>query len=340
MLPAPNAISAKIVLGMFHLAVSLGVDERALRDAMRLESTEPSDCDDGIPVEAMRALFCEAERALGDELVGVHLAEKVSLGVFGFVYHSLHASDTVRDAYRRAVRHQALVSGPLRASFVEESDHAAIRIDVAAGLLLPVHAAEYIALVYLRSGRAASGASWSPRSVSFRHTDRPVAALAAIFGAPVQLGAPHNEIVLDQATLALPVPSADAAVAALLDHEANAALERAGRTSSASDRVRAAMREKLQDGEPGIDEIAAHLRASPRSLQRRLAREGTTFAAQLDLVRRDLALRHIAQRHVGIAEIAFLTGFSDASAFYRAFRRWTGTTPAEYRRQASSAART
>jgi AraC-like DNA-binding protein len=339
MLPAPNAISAKFVLGMFRVAVASGVDPRALRDAMGLASLEPADCEEGIPVDAMRALLCEAERALGDELVGVHLAEKLPLGVTGFVYHSLHASDTVRDAYLRAVRYQSMVSGTLRASFVDEVDHAAIRIDSAPGVPMPAQGAEFIAFLYLRSGRAASGVSWSPRRVSFRHVDRPAAALAAVFGAPIELGALHNEIVFDRATLELPVPSADAAVAALLDHEAKVVLDRASRAPSASERVRAAIREKLQDGEPGVDAIAARVRASPRSLQRWLAREGTTFAAQLDLVRRELALRYIAQRHVGIAEIAFLTGFSDASAFYRAFRRWTGTTPAEYRRQAEGAAR-
>lgn len=75
---------------------------------------------------------------------------------------------------------------------------------------------------------------------------------------------------------------------------------------------------------------------SPRSLQRRLREEGTTFAELLEELRRDLALRYLRDPRIGIAEVGFLLGFRDVTAFHRAFRRWMGTTPASYRRAAGS----
>jgi AraC-like DNA-binding protein len=73
---------------------------------------------------------------------------------------------------------------------------------------------------------------------------------------------------------------------------------------------------------------------SARTLQRRLAGEGLSFDGVLDELRRELALRHLADRRVAIAEVAYLLGFSEPSAFHRAFKRWTGTTPGAARLEA------
>jgi AraC-like DNA-binding protein len=70
---------------------------------------------------------------------------------------------------------------------------------------------------------------------------------------------------------------------------------------------------------------------SPRTLGRRLAEEGTTFSELLDDLRRQLALRYVGTETHGLSEVAFLLGFSDVAAFYRAFKRWTGRTPLQYR---------
>ena len=81
---------------------------------------------------------------------------------------------------------------------------------------------------------------------------------------------------------------------------------------------------------------SARMRMSERTLQRNLGREGTSMQALLDELRHQLALRHLAEAKESIAEISFLLGFADVRAFHRAFKRWTGATPAAYR-QARSA---
>jgi AraC-like DNA-binding protein len=70
---------------------------------------------------------------------------------------------------------------------------------------------------------------------------------------------------------------------------------------------------------------------SRRTIQRHLAQRGTSYARMVDDVRRELALRYLAERHIGLGEVAYLLGFSEGSAFHRAFRRWTGKTPRQYR---------
>jgi AraC-like DNA-binding protein len=81
-----------------------------------------------------------------------------------------------------------------------------------------------------------------------------------------------------------------------------------------------------------VEAIAARMHMSPRTLQRRLRDEGTTYLELLNDVRRELALRHVQEGRESISEIAFLLGFSEVSTFHRAFKRWCGRTPAEVRR--------
>jgi AraC-like DNA-binding protein len=96
------------------------------------------------------------------------------------------------------------------------------------------------------------------------------------------------------------------------------------------DRTRVEVARAVHAGEHDLEKVARKLAMSPRTLQRRLAEQGTTFAEVVDQTRRTLALRHVQDRKLALAEISYLLGFSDPSNFHRAFRRWTGLTPTEY----------
>jgi AraC-like DNA-binding protein len=94
---------------------------------------------------------------------------------------------------------------------------------------------------------------------------------------------------------------------------------------------------RLAEGDVGIVETARHLHMSAATLRRRLAEEGTTYRHLLEQSRCKLALELIEHRHVAIGEIAFLLGFSSQSAFGKAFRRWMGASPLEYRTRHATA---
>jgi AraC-like DNA-binding protein len=100
-----------------------------------------------------------------------------------------------------------------------------------------------------------------------------------------------------------------------------------------AERVRRHFMSALRTGEPTIETVAHHLRTTSRTLQRRLLSEGTSFTQVLDEVRREMALSHMRGRRATIDEVAFLLGFEKPTSFHRAFKRWTGVTPGEFRRQ-------
>ena len=105
---------------------------------------------------------------------------------------------------------------------------------------------------------------------------------------------------------------------------------------SFEDRVRHAVAATLADEAPSLRRIARALGVSARTLTRRLAEEGTKFSAVVDAIRAEMASSLLHQRNLGVSEVSYLLGFSEPSAFTRAFQRWTGTSPTEFRRAATT----
>jgi AraC-like DNA-binding protein len=100
--------------------------------------------------------------------------------------------------------------------------------------------------------------------------------------------------------------------------------------------IRRVLMSHIARGEPQIESVARELRTSARSLQRRLAAAGTSYQELLDSARREAATRYLEDRQLSIGGVAYLLGYSEPAAFHRAFKRWTGTTPQEFRRRTPS----
>src|SRR5262249_51637173 len=132
-------------------------------------------------------------------------------------------------------------------------------------------------------------------------------------------------------TLEIPLLRADAALQAILEAQVMAVIEKLPRGEATTDAVRRYLAGGLGDGQPTLEQIAPRLHMSPRTLHRRLEEEGTSFRQVLSEVRRELAARHLSEGRLAIGEIAFLLGFSEPSAFHRAFKRWTGHAPLAWR---------
>jgi len=147
----------------------------------------------------------------------------------------------------------------------------------------------------------------------------------------VHAGAAWNGLAFSRATWSLPMRRRDPVLLMLLERQADAMVSVLPSGAGLSARVRHALHEGLMSGDSGIDAVARSLAIAPRTLQRRLAAEDTSFTSLLDSVRREMADQHLARQVLSIAEIAFLLGYSEPAAFHRAFRRWHRTTPRAFR---------
>jgi AraC-like DNA-binding protein len=159
---------------------------------------------------------------------------------------------------------------------------------------------------------------------------------ARALGCPVRYDAPEMRLVMRRAPLEQPLPRHDPKLFAYLARHAQAIVTRLPQSNRISERVQRLLTETLQSGEPVQTDIARKLALSERTLQRRLREEDTSFAQILDGVRRELAERYLQNPATTLHEVAFLLGYSEPSAFHRAFRRWTGVTPQVFRRSVTS----
>jgi AraC-like DNA-binding protein len=151
-----------------------------------------------------------------------------------------------------------------------------------------------------------------------------------IFRAPIVFGASGTELHVPQSVLDVPSPSRDDGLASLLDRYADALLASTPQDTSLASRMGSLIEQEIESP-PSAEEVARRFNKSARSLHRALVSEGTTFRAVLERVRHARATRLLAEPTLAISEVAFLVGFSEVSSFHRAFKRWSGCTPAEFR---------
>jgi AraC-like DNA-binding protein len=173
--------------------------------------------------------------------------------------------------------------------------------------------------------------------VSFRHVCRSdPARYAALFGCPVHFGAERNVIALSPAMLDLPNRLGDAAVSDFLTDHLEAEIGALKNDPSLRAELLRRLTPALSNGMPQAADIAQGMGMSERTLYRRLADEGLTFRDVLTEAQSSLARDLLRENRSSIAEIAYLTGFSEQSTFSRAFKRWNGRTPAQFRQGTGS----
>ena len=274
------------------------------------------------------------ERVAGDHDPGLPLRYGQAMRVddLGALGLALKTAPTVGDALARLVRYVLVLSDTLEYELVDEPGGAAFvlvgRPHHRRGAALANECA--LAAVASLLGQIA-GPACGPRSVTFQHpapTDDRLHREG--FGCPVAFGATQDAVHLDAAVRAHPTLLADEGLSAYLLAQLDELRARSAERSLVLD-VRAAVADALPDGQPSKSQIARRLGMSERTLHRRLAEEGESFQALVTDVRREAAESLLAAGTHGLADVAFLTGFSDQTAFTRAFKRWTGETPAGYR---------
>ena len=319
-----HGISVTLLRPLAELLGRLDVDAREFLAALEIDDDAAPDT--YVPAEHVDRLIANIARRRGDPTFSLTLARAAvvrNLGLFG---HMVWLSGTVRDALVRAVKFYAVVTRRTTLTLDEVGPITTLRQHPVAGVARGAILTEFpFASLALRAQRATDG-RFALRAVRFRHASVHVAAYRELFGATVTFDAAFDELELDTAQLDLPLASADPITSAAL--EGRAAELTAGATvrSAFLDRVRRATAATLVD-DPSLAKVGKHLGISGRTLRRHLAQERTSLRVVIDEVRREHADELLA-RGVSVKEIAFKLGFSEPSAFSRAFKRWTGRAPA------------
>jgi AraC-like DNA-binding protein len=332
----PDLVLAAIVGSVIEAGALAGLSPGALRQELGLSLSDFDDPDALLPFETYVAAWEAITRTPESADLGLRLgahSEPRLLGALG--YAMVHAASAL-GAIELFRRYRRLVSDTLAPEIEVNEAFVTYR------LVWPAR----VARIYQFADCAFQSTLTLLRAIAGLPADAPLAVearyqcplppgpdRAATLGCPVWFNAPETRFVLRRAPLEAPLPRASAELFGYLERHADALLRRLPADGRTSVRARRLITEALRGGEPTPLEVAKKLGLSERTLQRRLREEGSSFAQILDSVRRELAELYLSEPRVAAHEVAFLIGYSEPSAFYRAFRRWTGVTPQAFRQR-------
>jgi len=321
---------------MLEACRRLGLDTGEILKSAQLDRATIDDPDARIPVEQSAAIWRKAYELSGDPNLALHAIEVLPFGAYRVIDFLATTAPTIGVALAKVADYFPLINDIVRLPYVVGDSEVTFGVTSPsrpAAITRPY--AEYtLAAVFLRT-RIATGQRYSLRRVEFSH-DQPVdtSEHERIFECPVVFGAPASQLVIDRPVWDTPRSGANPELFAVLDTHARMLLGQRPPADDIGSRVRQAIDAELRGGNPELESIARKLAMSGRTLQRRLKDEGILFNGLLDAARFAAARTYLGQRDVAGSEVAYLLGFAEPSSFNHAFKRWSGQTPTEYRRQA------
>lgn len=283
-----------------------------------------------VSLERVHEMLSSGVESSRDELLGLNLGRAMTLGTGGAFDYAVRSAATVGASLTTAAKYSRLIADPFRIAFESFRDSAVLRLDSDASWPRP---ASDFAVAAVHKLHVAEHIAPSRLEVWFTYAaPRRMADYQRIFpGVALRFGAPFLGFVFPRTFADAPLPGSDPALHALLTHRVDGMMAELARSRTLASVVRKLIESELPAGSPSAERVARMVHMSRRTMARRLAQEHTTFDAELDTVRRKLAMSAVAEGKVPLSEIAYLAGFSHVESFYRAFRRWTDMTPLAYR---------
>ncbi len=341
--PAEGPLLARVtgsyLQPLLETAAAGGVDAPALARAAGLDAGTLEPLPESLAAGDYIALLAAGAGLTRDPHFGLHVGERVRLGTYSVYGLILLACADFAQALEQTQRYEQLA---------HDLGRSRLEVDAATGLARYTwishfpgasrHLAESVFAGIRTFGSWLAGRPLAPVRLAFAHaSDADPAEYARVLGMAPVFGAEAHLACFDAALLAMPVPNADAGMYPVLQQHAERLLkerederERHGIVAQ----VRACVIRNLAKDRVRLASIADELGLSQRTLQRKLAEAGASFQQVLDGARHALAQDYLRQRGLSLADIAFLLGYQEQSAFTHAFREWSGMNPGAWRERA------
>lgn len=312
--------------------VNLGVDADEVLRRSGLDPAELYQANLRTKFSGQPRFWKAAVELSGDPCIGLHLGEEMPVYKGQILEYLFLSSQTFGDGLRRVLNYQRLISdalhgqvtetpSPCLTSYFSEHQHATS------------HLAEAMVLGLIKGFQAVTDGIFKPEKIVFNHPpNTDIAEYQRIFQCPVEFNAKSFQLFFPASMLSYRSLYAEPELLNLHIQAADQHLAVLQQQDLITE-VRSQLGALLESGETTLANVANRLGVTPRHLRHQLDLAGTSFQRLLNDYRHRLARRLLSQTDEGISEIVYLTGFSEPSTFYRAFRRWERTTPIEYRQQ-------
>ncbi|SIR32831.1 transcriptional regulator, AraC family [Pontibacter lucknowensis] len=336
-----HTLSANSVNLVLHVLTLQGQDAAALCEVAGIDSEQLQDVHGRVTIAQMVALWQAAVRATSNPDLALHVGEALNPTSAGIIAYVMMNAPTLHESLRKLCMYQDIVCEGIRTSLQLRGQEAHVLLEVISPALRePRYAIDCEMVIYKNAFEALIGQELPHSKVMFAYPlPDSIREHRRLFGktTTLEFDAAYSGFVFEADWLQKPVVSANPELNLLFEQYANEYLQRLREPRSLTERVQRELARQLKGEEPNVTSVARSLALSVRSLQAKLSEEGTTYQRVLDSVRQELAKQHLRSGHHTVADVAYLLGFSEPSAFSRSFKKWTGLPPQLYRQSLAEA---
>ena len=331
-----GAVLARFVANLVAFAAKTGLSRAALMLGTELTDAEVRATDSRVPFSKFVALWQLISKlsSPSDPEFGVRWGASLRVRDWGLLGYAMSYSETLASALRRLARYSPILADGLHLELHGSGSHHRVMMsasDALTGAVLPYAVVGRLAAL-VAACREITGVDVIPFEVMLAYPQpRLTAEHRGFFRCALRFDHPVSGVAFFERDLRLPVVRADETLAGYLSDHADDVLRTLVAGTETRERVRSAIWAILSEGRPTLDAVAAVLRVPPRTLQRRLAEEGSSLHAEVEQIRKAMAIATLRDRSIPIDDVAFVLGYAEPSTFYRSFKRWTGKTPHQYR---------
>lgn len=325
-------VSVAYVRSLFDYLRDQALDPARIFGASRTARIEREDSFGRLPVMEWVQLFEQAEAKTGDRQLALHVGEHIKPRHYGLLGYVTMSCATLREAIDRLLRYESLVGELSHSQLRVAGETAELHWQSPLRPVPPRVLAETSLVAWVTYGRWLMGDAYAVDHVCFQHpAPRDIGEYHRLFGPNIRFSASRTALGFPAIHLTRPLVQANLELQTLLDAQAQARLRELQALEPFHRRVRERIRRQLLNGPVSLNAVAAELAMSERSLERHLRQTDRTFRQVLDEARLEYAKELLANPWASLSEIAIVLGYSEQSAFSRAFRRWTGESPARFR---------
>ena len=323
---------ASLLLILWNILESYGIDPEPLFQEMALNPELMRISGGRYSIDNIDNLWRKASEIIDDPCFGLKAAEVWHPSNFGALGYAMLASNSLRTSLERLVRYLGFLSDEDFMKLDETGDGLRLTLVLSHRNVDKSEQNDAALAVTLSMCRMNYIEDLAPVSVTLAHP-KPSCypRFFEYFRSPVLFAAPSYSFTLPNETVDKTLPGSNPQLAELNDQVMIQYLAELNQ-DHITQKVKATIIDQLPSGSVTDEMVARKLYMSSRKLQRQLERAGTTFNALLNEIRQDLAQKYLREEDTSITEIAFLLGFSESSAFSRAFKRWMGVSPVNYRK--------
>ena len=333
------ACNGRFIVNLIDFATTQGVDTKGILElsGKSIEELCSESClvDDKI----YNAIIEAVVKVSNDEYFGLHASENLNLAAAGIISQLTHTAETVKQALEVCCEYANLGCSALPLALTEEKDHfkvtmkptrlwqkqSPVAVRHTAEGMISFTIKEFHSLTRMKHYPIAIHLPWAKPDNTSEYL--------RVFGCPVFFNKPEIAIQLKKDHVNDNVITADYNLFRILVSHAEEKSAKLKQIAGFTSIVKQSVVNLVKLEFPTIEQVAAHLNISARTLQRRLQEEGSNYKQLIDDLKKDFALSYIIRADLGVTEIAYMLGYGDASAFNRSFKRWMGVSPREYRKR-------